>query len=52
RLGSIKSTLNAMLNSADESKELLSTDTLRVINDLHDELDGLDYTMAGGLASA
>ena len=41
-----------MLNSADESKELLSTDTLRVINDLHDELDGLDYTMAGGLASA
>ena len=52
RLGSIKSTLNSMLNSADESKELLSTDTLRVINDLHDELDGLDYTMAGGLVSA
>ncbi len=52
RLGTIKSTLNSMLNSADESKELLSTDTLRVINDLHDELDGLDYTMAGGLASA
>ena len=52
RLGSIKSTLNAMLNSADESKELLSTDTLRVINDLHDELDGLDAALAGGLSSA
>ena len=52
RMGSIKSTLNAMLNSADQSKELLSTDTLRVINDLHDELDSLDYSMAGGLASA
>jgi uncharacterized circularly permuted ATP-grasp superfamily protein/uncharacterized alpha-E superfamily protein len=52
RLGSIKATLNAMLSSAEESKELLSTDTLRVINDLHDELDRLDYTMSGGLASA
>jgi len=41
-----------MLYSADQSKVLLSTDTLRVINDLHDELDSLDYSMAGGLASA
>ena len=41
-----------MLASAEESKELLSTDTLRVINDLHDELDGLDAALAGGLASA
>lgn len=52
RAGSVKSTLNAMLASAEESKELLSTDTMRVINDLHDELDGLDTALAGGLASA
>lgn len=52
RVGSIKSTLNAMLSSADESKELLSTDTIRVINDLQDALNDLDYTLAGGLTSA
>ena len=52
RAGSVKSTLNAMLSSAEESKELLSTDTMRVINDLHDELDGLDTALARGLASA
>jgi uncharacterized alpha-E superfamily protein len=52
RIGSIRSTLNSMLASAEESKELLSTDTLRVINDLQDELDGLDTALAGGLASA
>lgn len=52
RTGSIKSTLNSMLSSADESKELLSTDTIRVINDLRDALDDLDVTLAGGLTSA
>lgn len=52
RLGSVRSTLNSMLTSAAESKELLSSDTLRVINDLHDELDYLDSALAGGLASA
>lgn len=52
RVGSIKSTLNSMLASAQESKELLSTDTLRVINDLYDELDSMDSALAGGLASA
>ena len=52
RTGSIKSTLNAMLSSADESKELLSTDTLRVINDLRDALDDLNFTLKGGLTSA
>jgi len=51
RVGSIKFTLNSMLASAEESKELLSTDTLRVINALHDELDGLDVALAGGLSS-
>lgn len=52
RVGSIRSTLNAMLSSADQSKELLSTDTMRVINDLRDALEGLDLALAGGLASA
>jgi uncharacterized circularly permuted ATP-grasp superfamily protein/uncharacterized alpha-E superfamily protein len=51
-IGSIKSTLNSMLSSADESKELLSTDTIRVINDLRDALDELDVTLASGLTSA
>jgi len=50
--GSIKSTLNAMLSSADESKELLSTDTMRVINDLRDAMQELDTTLASGLNSA
>jgi uncharacterized alpha-E superfamily protein len=52
RAGSIKSTLNSMLYCADESKELLSSDTMRVINDLRDGLDSLDSSLAGGLASA
>ena len=52
RIGSIKSTLNSMLSSADESKELLSTDSMRVINDLRDALDDLDLALAGGLKSA
>ena len=52
RVGSIKSTLNSMLASAEESKELLSTDTMRVINDLRDALDQLDLALAGGLTSA
>lgn len=52
RVGSIRWTLNAMLSSAEQSKELLSTDTMRVINDLHDELEGLDQALAGGLTSA
>ncbi|MEZ5503118.1 MAG: circularly permuted type 2 ATP-grasp protein [Halioglobus sp.] len=50
--GSVKSTLNSMLSSADESKELLSTDTMRVINDLRDAMDELDHTLASGLTSA
>ena len=50
--GSVRSNLNAMLYSADESKELLSSDTLRVINDIRDALDYLDQSLQGGLASA
>lgn len=52
RAGSIKSTLNSLLYCADESKELLSSDTIRVINDIRDALDDLDSTLAGGLSSA
>jgi uncharacterized alpha-E superfamily protein len=52
RPGSIRSTLNAMLSSADQSKELLSTDTLRVITDLRDAMGDLDLNLAGGLSSA
>ncbi|MEH6558819.1 MAG: circularly permuted type 2 ATP-grasp protein [Oceanicoccus sp.] len=52
RIGSIKSTLNAMLSSADQSKELLSTDTIRVINDLGDALEQMDIELADGLTSA
>ncbi|MEP5569453.1 MAG: circularly permuted type 2 ATP-grasp protein, partial [Halioglobus sp.] len=52
RVGSVRSTINSMLLAADESKELLSTDTIRVINDLRDALDNLDSDLAGGLASA
>lgn len=52
RMGSIRSTLNAMLSSAEQSKELLSTDTMRVINDLQDELDGMDRALSAGLTSA
>lgn len=52
RAGSIKSTVNSLLSSADESKELLSTDTLRVITDLRDALENLDRNLAAGLTSA
>ena len=52
RLGSVKACFNAMLNCAEESKELLSSDTLRVINDVRDVLTGLDAALQGGLVSA
>lgn len=44
-LGSVRATLNAMLYCSDESKELLSSDTLRVINDIRDALNELDTTL-------
>lgn len=52
RPGSIKSTLNSLLYCADESKELLSSDTIRVINDIRDALDNLDSSLSSGLSSA
>lgn len=52
RIGSVKSCFNALLNCAEESKELLSSDTLRVINDVRDILAGLDLDLRSGLMSA
>lgn len=52
RPGSVRSCLLAMMNCAEESKELLSSDTLRVINDIRDVLDNLDQVLQGGMASA
>ena len=52
RMGSVRSCLHAMINCAEESKELLSSDTMRVINDIRDGLDGLDHALRGGLMSA
>ena len=52
RSGTVRAILNSMLFSAEESKELLSSDTLRVINDIHDAIDNLDTSLATGLTSA
>ncbi len=52
RAGSVRSNLNSMILCADESKELLSSDTLRVINDIRDNLDELDNTLSHDLAAA
>lgn len=52
RIGSIKSTLNSLFYCADESKELLSSDTIRVVNDLRDAVDNLEPSFASGLSSA
>ncbi len=51
-LRSISGNLNAMLNCADETKELLSSDTFRVINDIRDALSILDDNFALSLSSA
>jgi uncharacterized alpha-E superfamily protein len=52
RPGSVSSNLNAMLFCADESKELVSSDTLRVINDIRDSLVDLEDTFASGMMTA
>lgn len=41
-----------MLNCSEETKEMLSADTHRVINDLRDELAQLPQALSGGLSSA
>lgn len=52
RLGSASSSLRAMLNCAEECKELLSPDILRVFNDIRDALEGLSDAMGTSLAAA
>lgn len=51
RMGTVRSNINAMLFCADESKEQLSSDTLRVINDIRDALLELDGALTGGGAA-
>ena len=52
RYGSVSNNLNALLNCADQVRELLSADTLRVINDLQDELNALANALQSGLSAA
>ncbi len=51
RTGTVRSNINAMLYCADESKEQLSSDTLRVINDIRDALSDLDKVLKRGAAA-
>nr|WP_224745800.1 circularly permuted type 2 ATP-grasp protein [Neiella litorisoli] len=44
--GSVRANLNAMLICADNSKELLSSDMLRVVNDIHDGVSELDAILS------
>ncbi len=52
RNGSVSSNLNALLGCSEQVRELLSADTQRVINDLRDELAGLDDSLQSGLNAA
>ena len=52
RTGSVRNNLEAMVNCADQSKELLSSDMLRQINDVRDALSTLDSTLGIDLTSA
>lgn len=52
RAGSITASLNAMLSSAAEVREMLSSDTQRVMNDIQDGVQQLEATLSTGMASA
>ncbi|MCV6625442.1 MAG: circularly permuted type 2 ATP-grasp protein, partial [Cellvibrionaceae bacterium] len=52
RLGSISANLNAMFYCADQSKEQMSSDALRVINDIRDMLVELQDTLSFDLLTA
>ena len=52
RSGSVANNINALLKSSDQVRELLSSDTLRALNDLQDELDGLSNVLQSGLNAA
>lgn len=52
RNGSVANNLIAMIKSAEQVKEQLSSDTQRVINNIGDELDELKRTLTPGALSA
>jgi uncharacterized circularly permuted ATP-grasp superfamily protein/uncharacterized alpha-E superfamily protein len=52
RIGSVANNLIAMIKSAEQVKEQLSSDTQRVINNIGDELDELTRTLKPGALSA
>jgi uncharacterized circularly permuted ATP-grasp superfamily protein/uncharacterized alpha-E superfamily protein len=52
RTGSVISSLNEMLNCAEEVKVLLSADTQRVINDIRDNVNYLEVAIRNDFASA
>jgi uncharacterized circularly permuted ATP-grasp superfamily protein/uncharacterized alpha-E superfamily protein len=52
RPGSVAACLNAMLTAADETKERLSADTQRIVNDIRDQLWTLEETLRNGLGAA
>ena len=52
RIGSVANNLAAMIKSAEQVKEQLSSDTQRVINNIGDELDELKRTLKPGALSA
>jgi uncharacterized circularly permuted ATP-grasp superfamily protein/uncharacterized alpha-E superfamily protein len=52
RLGSVANNLMAMVHSAEQVKEQLSSDTQRVINDIGDELEQLKIALEPGALSA
>jgi len=52
RMGSVSCSLRSMLRSAAEVREMLSSDTQRVMNDIDDEIEQLHITLRTGMASA
>jgi uncharacterized alpha-E superfamily protein len=52
RTGSISANLHSLLNCTDQIKEMMSSDTQRVINDLRDGLAGLKDALQPGLNCA
>ncbi|MGB0733298.1 MAG: circularly permuted type 2 ATP-grasp protein, partial [Pontibacterium sp.] len=52
RIGSLAHSSHAMLACAEEAKELLSSDALRIVNDIRDELNNIDQELGNGLPSA
>ncbi len=52
RIGSVSASLRAMLRSAAEVREMLSSDTQRVMNDIDDGIEQLRINLKTGMASA